>query len=64
MLIILLGEKIFHGGLSQVRRIISPHFFNGDPDQVLARARMTHAGKLTDAFTYLADYAGELVVNE
>jgi alanine dehydrogenase len=37
---------------------ILPQFFNGDAEQVLQRARMTHQGRLTDDFAYLADYAG------
>jgi len=38
-----------------VKNVI-PAFFNGDKDDVLERARMTHKGKLTKRYSYLQDY--------
>lgn len=35
---------------------ILPAFFNGDKDQILARATVTQNGQLTDRFAYLQDY--------
>jgi alanine dehydrogenase len=35
---------------------VIPAFFNGDKDGVLARAKMTENGKLTNRFAYLQDY--------
>lgn len=35
---------------------VLPAFFNGDRDGVLARAKMTENGKLTERFSYLQDY--------
>ena len=35
---------------------VIPAFFNNDKDGVLARAKMTENGKLTDRFSYLQDY--------
>ncbi len=35
---------------------VIPAFFNGDKDGVLARAKMTENGKLTERFSYLQDY--------
>ena len=35
---------------------VLPAFFNGDKDGVLARAKMTENGKLTERFSYLQDY--------
>lgn len=35
---------------------VIPAFFNGDKDSVLARAKMTEKGKLTERFAYLQDY--------
>ncbi len=35
---------------------VIPAFFNGDKDGILARAKMTENGKLTDRFNYLQDY--------
>ncbi len=35
---------------------VIPAFFNNDKDGVLARAKMTENGKLTQRFTYLQDY--------
>jgi len=35
---------------------IIPAFFNGDKDGILARAKMTENGQLTDRFKYLQDY--------
>jgi len=35
---------------------VIPAFFNGDKDGVLARAKMTENGKLTERFAYLQDY--------
>lgn len=36
---------------------VIPAFFNGDKDGILARARMTSHGKLTENFYYLQDFA-------
>ncbi len=36
---------------------VIPAFFNGDKDGILARAKMTENGKLTERFSYLQDYA-------
>lgn len=36
---------------------VIPAFFNGDKDGILARAKMTENGKLTERFQYLQDYA-------
>ena len=35
---------------------VIPAFFNNDKDGVLARAKMTENGKLTERFSYLQDY--------
>lgn len=35
---------------------VIPAFFNGDKDGVLARAKMTENGKLTERYAYLQDY--------
>ena len=35
---------------------VFPAFFNGDKDGILARAKMTEHGKLTERFSYLQDY--------
>jgi hypothetical protein len=35
---------------------VIPAFFNGDRDGILARAKITEAGKLTERFRYLQDY--------
>jgi hypothetical protein len=35
---------------------VIPAFFNSDKDGILARAKMTEDGKLTERFTYLQDY--------
>jgi hypothetical protein len=35
---------------------VFPAFYNGDKDGILARAKMTENGKLTERFTYLQDY--------
>jgi alanine dehydrogenase len=35
---------------------VIPAFFNGDKDGILARAKMTENGKLTERFAYLQDY--------
>jgi alanine dehydrogenase len=35
---------------------VIPAFFNGDADGILARARMTHNGQLTERFQYLQEY--------
>lgn len=35
---------------------VIPAFFNGDADGVLARAKITEKGKLTERFAYLQDY--------
>jgi saccharopine dehydrogenase (NAD+, L-lysine-forming) len=43
---------------------ILPHFFNGDAEGVLQRARMTQHGKLTERFAYLSDYAGVIEIKE
>jgi alanine dehydrogenase len=40
---------------------VLPAFFNGDKDGVLARAKMTENGKLTERFAYLQDYVDALV---
>ena len=37
-------------------KYIIPAFFNGDKDGILARAKMTENGKLTERFKYLQDY--------
>ncbi len=37
-------------------RHVIPAFFNGDKDAVLARAKMTENGQLTERFRYLQDY--------
>lgn len=43
-------------GNELVKKVI-PQFFNGDENQILARASETNeAGELTDAFHYLSDY--------
>ncbi|EAQ40810.1 NAD(P)-dependent oxidoreductase [Polaribacter sp. MED152] len=39
---------------------VIPAFFNNDKDGVLARAKMTANGKLTDRFSYLQDYVDGL----
>lgn len=36
---------------------VIPAFFNGDKDGILARAKMTENGQLTERFAYLQDYA-------
>ncbi len=36
---------------------VIPAFFNGDKDGILQRAKVTEAGKLTDRYAYLQDYA-------
>ncbi|WP_026704738.1 NAD(P)-dependent oxidoreductase [Flavobacterium soli] len=38
---------------------VIPAFFNGDKDGILARAKITENGKLTERFKYLQDYAGD-----
>ncbi|MEH6408104.1 MAG: alanine dehydrogenase, partial [Leeuwenhoekiella sp.] len=35
---------------------VLPAFFNGDKDGILARAKMTENGKLTERFSYLQNY--------
>lgn len=35
---------------------VIPAFFNGDKDGILARAKMTENGKLTERYAYLQDY--------
>lgn len=35
---------------------VIPAFFNGDKDGILARAKMSENGKLTDRFSYLQEY--------
>lgn len=35
---------------------VIPAFFNGDKDGILARAKITEKGKLTERFAYLQDY--------
>jgi alanine dehydrogenase len=35
---------------------VIPAFFNNDKDGILARAKMTENGKLTERFSYLQDY--------
>lgn len=35
---------------------VIPAFFNGDKDGILARAKMTEHGKLTERYAYLQDY--------
>ena len=35
---------------------VIPAFFNGDKDELLARAKITQKGKLTPRFSYLQDY--------
>ena len=35
---------------------VIPAFFNGDKDGILARAKMTENGRLTERFAYLQDY--------
>ncbi len=37
-------------------KYIIPAFFNGDKDEILKRAQMTHNGQLTERFKYLQDY--------
>lgn len=41
-----------------LERVI-PAFFNNDEDEILARALITHKGKLTDRFSYLQNYVDE-----
>jgi ribonucleotide reductase alpha subunit len=41
---------------------VIPAFFNGDKDGILARAKITENGKLTERFAYLQDYVDEIVV--
>jgi alanine dehydrogenase len=36
---------------------VIPAFFNGDKDGILARAKITESGQLTERFQYLQDYA-------
>jgi hypothetical protein len=36
---------------------VIPAFFNGDKDGILARAKITENGKLSERFAYLQDYA-------
>ena len=38
---------------------IIPAFFNGDKDEILKRAQITHNGKLTERYKYLAGYVNE-----
>ncbi len=45
-------------GSAFVKHVI-PAFFNDDKDGILARARMTTAGKLTPKYSYLESYANE-----
>jgi alanine dehydrogenase len=40
---------------------VIPAFFNGDKDGVLARAKMTENGKLTERYAYLQDYVDGVV---
>ena len=43
---------------------VIPAFFNGDKDGILARAKITENGKLTERFAYLQDYVdGDTVHN-
>lgn len=35
---------------------VFPSFFNGDKDQILNKAKVTFAGKLTDRYSYLEDF--------
>ena len=35
---------------------VMPAFFNNDEDGILARAKITERGKLTERFSYLQDY--------
>ena len=43
---------------------VIPAFFNNDKDGILARAKMTENGKLTDRFKYLQDYVdGKVLEN-
>lgn len=43
---------------------VIPAFFNNDKDGILARAKMTENGKLTERFKYLQDYVdGEVLEN-
>ncbi len=41
---------------------VIPAFFNNDKDGILARAKMTENGKLTERFKYLQDYVNEEVL--
>ncbi len=41
---------------------VIPAFFNNDKDGILARAKMTENGKLTERFKYLQDYVDEEVL--
>ena len=41
---------------------VIPAFFNNDKDGILARAKMTENGKLTERFEYLQDYVNEEVL--
>ena len=38
---------------------VIPAFFNNDPDGILARAKMTENGVLTERFNYLHDYVAK-----
>ncbi len=42
-------------GKTLVDRVL-PHFVDGDPEGILRRATITKDGKLTEPFSYLADY--------
>ena len=43
---------------------VIPAFFNGDKDAILARARITEKGMLTEKFKYLNDYVSQNVPHE
>jgi alanine dehydrogenase len=42
-----------------IAKHVIPAFFNNDADGILARAKMTHNGELTERFKYLQDYVDE-----
>jgi hypothetical protein len=40
---------------------VLPHFFNGDEEDVLARATETEGGSLTERYAYLQDFVDQPV---
>lgn len=56
-----LPKEASEGFGEMMLNLVIDSFFNGDKDDILTRAAITDKGKLTERFSYLEDYANNLV---